>query len=56
MLDWKRVLSRRVFYWIGKVEKVLFKKTRFGPDLMFFIKKHYQPTKLKNRQFWFVCN
>lgn len=39
MLDWKRVLSRRVFYWIGKVEKVLFKKTRFGPDLMFFIKK-----------------
>ncbi len=39
ILDWKRILLRNAFYQIGKVEKILGGKIRFGPDLMFIIEK-----------------
>jgi len=39
ILDWKRILLRNLFYYVGKIEKLFFKKIRFGPDLMFVIQK-----------------
>jgi len=39
ILDWKRILLRNFFYWAGRVEKMLGLKVRFGPDLMFIVKK-----------------
>ena len=39
ILDWKRISLRNVFYHIGRIEKVLGGKIRFGPDLMFIIEK-----------------
>ena len=39
ILDWKRVLLRNFFYWTGRLEKLLGLPVRFGPDLMFIIKK-----------------
>jgi 2-polyprenyl-3-methyl-5-hydroxy-6-metoxy-1,4-benzoquinol methylase len=39
ILDWKRILLRNAFYIIGKLEKFLGRKIRFGPDLMFILKK-----------------
>jgi hypothetical protein len=39
VLDWKRIVLRNVFYAIGKVERALGLKIRFGPDLMFIITK-----------------
>ena len=39
ILDWKRILLRNAFYKIGKLEKLLGGKVRFGPDLMFIIEK-----------------
>lgn len=39
ILDWKRILIRNIFYYIGKVEKLFSNKIRFGPDLMFIIRK-----------------
>ena len=38
-LDWKRITMRNMFYYIGRIEKVLGGKIRFGPDLMFIIEK-----------------
>ena len=38
-LDWKRILLRNLFYYIGKIENLFSKKVRFGPDLMFVISK-----------------
>jgi SAM-dependent methyltransferase len=40
ILDWKRIIIRKVFYHIGKIEKLLGLKIRFGPDLMFIISKN----------------
>lgn len=39
ILDWKRIVLRNIFYYLGKIEFALFNKTRFGPDLMFIIEK-----------------
>jgi 2-polyprenyl-3-methyl-5-hydroxy-6-metoxy-1,4-benzoquinol methylase len=39
VLDWKRRTLRTLFYYIGRVEKILGGKIRFGPDLMFIIEK-----------------
>ena len=39
ILDWKRVLLRNLFFYIGRIEFGLFGKSRFGPDLMFIIEK-----------------
>lgn len=39
ILDWKRITIRNIFYYIGKMERLFFKKIRFGPDLMFIIQK-----------------
>ncbi len=39
VLDWKRILLRNMFYYIGKVEFAITGKTNFGPDLMFVIEK-----------------
>ncbi|MDD2345525.1 MAG: class I SAM-dependent methyltransferase [Bacteroidales bacterium] len=41
ILDWKRITLRNIFYYIGKMERVFCKKIRFGPDLMFVIKKKH---------------
>ena len=38
-MDWKRIILRNIFFYIGKVEKLLGGKIRFGPDLMFIIEK-----------------
>ncbi len=39
LLDWKRILLRNCFYYVGKIEKLFFKKLRFAPDLMFVVQK-----------------
>lgn len=39
ILDWKRIMLRNIFFYIGKFEKMLGGKIRFGPDLMFIIEK-----------------
>ncbi len=39
ILDWKRIILRNLFYYIGRLEFTSFKRTRFGPDLMFIIEK-----------------
>ncbi len=39
ILDWKRIMMRKMFYHIGKIGFVLRGKTKFGPDLMFIIEK-----------------
>ncbi len=39
ILDWKRILLRNLFYYVGKIGYNLTGKTRFGPDLMFIIEK-----------------
>lgn len=39
ILDWKRITLRNIFYYIGKIGFSFRKKTKFGPDLMFFIQK-----------------
>lgn len=39
ILDWKRITTRNIFYFLGKIEFSLLGKTRFGPDLMFILKK-----------------
>ncbi len=39
ILDWKRILLRNLFYYIGKIEFMLRGKSKFAPDLMFIIKK-----------------
>ena len=39
ILDWRRRLLRKFFFWTGRVEMLFSKKVRFGPDLMFIIKK-----------------
>lgn len=39
ILDWKRILLRNFFYYTGRIEKLFFKKIRFGPDLMFIVEK-----------------
>jgi 2-polyprenyl-3-methyl-5-hydroxy-6-metoxy-1,4-benzoquinol methylase len=38
-LDWKRIILRNLFYSVGRVEKFLGGKIRFGPDLMFIVEK-----------------
>ena len=40
ILDWKRITLRNLFYWTGRLEKALGLNSRFGPDLMFVLKKH----------------
>jgi 2-polyprenyl-3-methyl-5-hydroxy-6-metoxy-1,4-benzoquinol methylase len=39
ILDWKRVLLRSFFYRIGTIERLFGGKIRFGPDLMFILRK-----------------
>ncbi len=39
ILDWKRILVRKLFYFIGKFQKFLGLKISFAPDLMFIIEK-----------------
>lgn len=39
ILDWKRILTRNLFWQIGKAEKLFGLKPRFAPDLMFIIRK-----------------
>jgi hypothetical protein len=39
ILDWKRILLRRMFYVLGKIGYFFKGKTKFGPDLMFIIEK-----------------
>lgn len=39
ILDWKRIMLRNAFFYVGKLEKLVSKKIRFGPDLMFIIEK-----------------
>ena len=40
ILDWKRIIVRKIFYHLGKFEFALRGKTKFGPDLMFIIEKN----------------
>lgn len=39
ILDWKRILVRNLFYYIGKMERALGMKIEFAPDLMFIAEK-----------------
>jgi 2-polyprenyl-3-methyl-5-hydroxy-6-metoxy-1,4-benzoquinol methylase len=39
ILDWKRILIRKSFYYIGKLQKFFGMKITFAPDLMFIIEK-----------------
>jgi len=39
ILDWKRITVRKLFYYIGKVEKALGLKVSFAPDLLYIIEK-----------------
>ncbi|HLG34566.1 MAG TPA: class I SAM-dependent methyltransferase [Bacteroidia bacterium] len=39
ILDWKRIMLRNLFFYIGKIEFALRGKTKFGPDLMFIVEK-----------------
>ena len=39
ILDWKRRITRELFYIIGKMEKTFGMKIEFAPDLMFMIEK-----------------
>lgn len=39
ILDWKRIMLRNLFFYLGKIEFALRGRTRFGPDLMFIIEK-----------------
>lgn len=39
MHDWKRILVRKLFYCIGKIEYTFGLKVRFAPDFMYIIKK-----------------
>jgi 2-polyprenyl-3-methyl-5-hydroxy-6-metoxy-1,4-benzoquinol methylase len=39
ILDWKRIIARKIFYYIGKMENALGMKTSFAPDLMFLFEK-----------------
>ena len=39
ILDWKRILLRNIFYFLGKIELRLRGKSVFGPDLMFIVQK-----------------
>jgi 2-polyprenyl-3-methyl-5-hydroxy-6-metoxy-1,4-benzoquinol methylase len=48
ILDWKRIIVRKIFYHIGKIGFILKGKTKFGPDLMFIIEKQ---TELSNKKF-----
>lgn len=38
-MDWKRILLRNLFYYIGRIEKLFRFDSRFGTDLMFIIQK-----------------
>lgn len=38
-MDWKNIILRNMFYWIGKIENFLGITTKFSPDLMFIITK-----------------
>lgn len=39
ILDWKRIILRKLFYYIGKTEKLFTNSIKFAPDLMFIIEK-----------------
>lgn len=39
ILDWKRIVARRLFYYTGKLEKILGGKVQFAPDMFYFIEK-----------------
>jgi 2-polyprenyl-3-methyl-5-hydroxy-6-metoxy-1,4-benzoquinol methylase len=39
ILDWKRITARKLFYYIGKVQKTLGLKISFAPDMLYIIKK-----------------
>ncbi len=39
ILDWKRIMLRNFFYFMGKFERLFGKKTRFSPDLFFLLRK-----------------
>ena len=39
ILDWKRIMLRNLFYFLGRIEFTIRRKTIFGPDLMFIIEK-----------------
>jgi 2-polyprenyl-3-methyl-5-hydroxy-6-metoxy-1,4-benzoquinol methylase len=39
ILDWKRILTRKGFYYVGKIEKLLGLSVSFAPDLMFILEK-----------------
>jgi len=39
ILDWKRIMLRNIFYYIGRIEKFFGLKIKFGTDLMFIIQK-----------------
>ncbi|MGD9494015.1 MAG: class I SAM-dependent methyltransferase [Bacteroidales bacterium] len=43
IMDWKKVLMRKFFYWMGRIEKFFGLKIKFGPDLMFIL-------ELKNKE------
>jgi len=40
ILDWKRIIVRNIFFFVGKIERLICSKIRFGPDLMFVIEKN----------------
>ncbi|MFA4851606.1 MAG: class I SAM-dependent methyltransferase [Bacteroidales bacterium] len=40
ILDWKRIMLRNLFFYVGKIEKFIGMKIRFGNDLMFIIEKN----------------
>lgn len=39
ILDWKRIVLRKLFYFAGKFESLFSKKNHFAPDLMFLLIK-----------------
>lgn len=39
LFDWKRIMLRNLFYYIGKIEKGFGLKVKFAPDLMFIVEK-----------------
>lgn len=37
--DWKRIVLRKLFYWVGKLENAFSGSVHFGPDLLFVLRK-----------------
>ncbi|PLW93994.1 MAG: hypothetical protein C0592_04440 [Marinilabiliales bacterium] len=39
IFSWKKIMMRRLFFWMGKLERIFGRKTRYSPDLFFLLQK-----------------